>query len=390
VSDLQPVYPPGTLVRAQTFGWDEALFGDITEKDWARASGPRFVEGELSARWVSSWKYWQFTVGGEFVDERTIVPLGGSGALGWDSAELLWPKDTSWVRDRRRLQSWYRKEILCCPPGYDRARERFLGSLLPEPQGEQGYNFLYRDIAEYAMERARTVINEGGTLELDRLKRNMLSSMPMCFNILGHLRSGPSTAAEVLGKILGIPMTTIERMEVERAPRTKKAGGAGALLGDRTAFDAYIEYRAGDRRGFLGIETKFTDSFSPKVYGDNPSMAPQYVKYTSESYGWKPDAYDRVKASKTNQVWRNAMLGLALRETGDEHGGFDEGYVVVLACADDPGATKAVDAVNNQRTDDFLRRLTLEGLIEEAKEFQTLENWALEFERRYLDLTPVQ
>jgi hypothetical protein len=38
-------------------------------------------------------------------------------------------------------------------------------------------------------------------------------------------------------------------------------------LGDRTAFDAFIEYRTPDHRlHALGIETKLTESFSAKVH----------------------------------------------------------------------------------------------------------------------------
>jgi hypothetical protein len=35
---------------------------------------------------------------------------------------------------------------------------------------------------------------------------------------------------------------------------------------DLTAFDAWIEYRCGERKGFIGIETKLTESFSQAEY----------------------------------------------------------------------------------------------------------------------------
>jgi hypothetical protein len=161
------------------------------------------------------------------------------------------------------------------------------------------------------------------------------------------------------------------------------------FLRDRTAFDAYVEYRSGRKRGFLGIETKYTEpfSFSQKVHGDDARKAPAYVKYTKPSFGWRADCYDIVKASATNQLWRNAMLGLALRD--DKKAGFDEGYDVVLACAGDPGAQKALTGITAQRSDDFVRALTFEGVVDEAAEYESTEYSALELRQRYLDLQPV-
>ena len=83
-------------------------------------------------------------------------------------------------------------------------------------------------------------------------------------------------------------------------------------LGDRTAFDAIIWYRAagGDRR-FVAIETKYTEPFSAKAYDS--------AKYRSvtEGSGWfQTGAAELLRASATNQLWRGLMLAALIFQPG--------------------------------------------------------------------------
>lgn len=50
-------------------------------------------------------------------------------------------------------------------------------------------NFLNEDAVQHAEQRAVEVAREGGTLDPDHLFENLLSSMLMCFNLFGALRS---------------------------------------------------------------------------------------------------------------------------------------------------------------------------------------------------------
>ena len=53
-------------------------------------------------------------------------------------------------------------------------------------------NFLDPKVHSYAVQRTAEVLAERGTLDDDRLRMNMLSSMPMCFNLFGMIRQSPA------------------------------------------------------------------------------------------------------------------------------------------------------------------------------------------------------
>lgn len=299
---------------------------------------------------------------------------------GWNAAELQVASDTKWRAQYRALQSWYRETVLRVPAG-QKEPNRLVGSMLPEEivAANRGLNFLTPAIAEYVELRIPEVQAAAGTIEPDRLRRNMLSSMPLCFNLFGHLRTAPVAAAEALSSLLKLDIAQIERIEVEWAPPPAEH------LGDRTAFDAYIEYRTQDgSRGFLGIETKYTEPFSQTSYESK-----QYRTLTEDpANGFKPGAYARLLGPETNQLWRNAMLALSVRAKE----GFAHGHVLVVACRDDVGAAKALSGLRAElaEPESLVRAVTLEDLTSAFKERADTEQWANAFERRYLDLSPVR
>lgn len=240
-------------------------------------------------------------------------------------------------------------------------------------------NFLSAEIAAYARSRAAEVLRAGGTIEEDRLRRNLLSSMPLCFNLFGYLRAQFEDAAAVLRESLGLDIATVTRIEVEEAPPPLEH------LGDRTAFDAFVEYRTSkNETGFLGIETKYTEPFSVKEY-ERKTYAELTARATS---GFREGAAARLKSRATNQLWRNTLLALSLRTTGK----YAAGHSVVVACDGDAAAAKALKGVRAEllQPDSIVRAVTLEGLVGAFSKRPATKDWALEFRRRYLDLTPVQ
>ncbi|WP_373048007.1 PGN_0703 family putative restriction endonuclease [Vulgatibacter sp.] len=293
--------------------------------------------------------------------------------LRWNDPRLLVASDDARRARYRALQSWWRETVLGLEPGLDGEIPR--ANLLPE--GNRALNFLDPRIAAYAASRAQEVLGGGGTLDPNRLERNLLSSMPLCFNVFGLLRAEPETAARVLATLFDLPIHTIEAIEVEWAP-------AEHPLLDRTAFDAFVAYRTEDgRRGFVGVETKYTEPFSQTEYESDA-----YESWTATPVsGFRPGAAAHLVRRATNQLWRNALLAVAVR--ADER--FDLGHVAVLGTADDTGAATAVAGLRqwHERPDELLRAATLEALVRLAKEEPPLASWASAFERRYLDLAPI-
>ena len=175
--------------------------------------------------------------------------------LSWNDPSLRSGSDTKSRRHYRLLQSWYRETHLRLPPGADyQGKPR--GSMLPTDAPSDA-NFLDSVISAYVEQRIPEVHRAGGTLDPNRLRRNMLSSMPLCFNLFGFLRAHRAAASRVLSTVFTLDIAQITQIEVEWAPQPEQH------LGDRTAFDAFIAYqRADGARGFIGVETKYTEPFS--------------------------------------------------------------------------------------------------------------------------------
>ena len=296
----------------------------------------------------------------------------------WAASELQAPGDPPWRARYRLLQSWYRETVLGAPPGLYRSKQ--VGNRLPDEwaAAHPHANFLNDEIARCADERVPQVRKSGGALDEVRLRRNLLSSMPLCFNLFGYLRGQAGPAARCLSTVLGVEIAEINDIEVEWAPEDHP-------LRDRTAFDAMVWYRSRTgTRGLLGVETKYTEPFSQKEYD-----RPKYRRLTDHpSSGFWPGAADRLKGRRTNQLWRNALLALGLREGPD----FDEGYVVVVHCEGDPGLSNPLAAFRAEMAspDSLLRVATYEGLIECLERDAKVTQWARAFRRRYLDLTLIQ
>lgn len=372
------------IYRGEKAGWVESRIG--RREAPALTNHPRFLEGELEVRLVPL-EYHQCFIDGEQVDPHSLQRIERSSVAGydsWRSAELLWPDDPKPMRDRRTLQSWYRHHVLRTPPG-EHAPGKPLGSRLTPEAARNGLNFIHPEIASYAWHRANVVKAEGGTIKFDRLEQDMLSSMPLCFNLFGHLRLHKRTAADVFQRLLGLKMDEVEDIEVEFAPHPP-----AEYLNDRSAFDAYVKFSSSGKSGFIAVETKYTDKFSRDVYPDlTKPRKDRYSEFSTRPQGFRSDSIEPFLKPEVNQVWRNALLAIA-HQMRD---GFDPDLVktVVLSCADDKEAHTGVQLLTHELPGraDFVRHVSYEELIEEFVEYESTEYWAREFQRRYLDLSAI-
>jgi hypothetical protein len=287
--------------------------------------------------------------------------------------------EPAWRAKYRLLQSWYRQMVIKAPA--DRYRGRYRGNHLAQEwlAKDPNANFISPEVANYMAKRVPEVLAQGGAIEETHLKGNLLSSQPLCFNIFGHLKAFPEQARAVLNAIFELDIANIEVMEAEWAP------DPSLHLEDKTAFDAYIQYTTTDaKRGFIGIETKYTEPFTQQVYD-----RPPYRRVTDDpDSGLKPGAAEALKGKPTNQLWRNALLAASVRKVES----FDIGHVAVLACKADPILTDVVKRLEAQLEDpkSILRVASYEDLIAEANKYPELAEWASAFNGRYLDLSQIQ
>lgn len=282
----------------------------------------------------------------------------------------------------RRLQSWYRAVQLGVPAGTFMTHDRLGSWLHAEAVAEQpDLNFLHPAAHEHAEKRKEQVQEEGGSLEGKRLFHNMLSSMPMCFNLFGAMRDEPGFLG-VFQSLFDPSATAITEIVCEWTP-----ADPSARLGDRTAFDAVVLYETAEGMAFCGIETKYTEPFSQTVYA--PADVNNYREVTHES-GWFTDpatAIGSLQKPAANQLWRNTMLAARL----DQHGSHGRGSVAVVSLSDDPGVDKARDVVLPALSAEYRSRLlfvTVEDILNVTDALAPdLSWWATSFRRRYVDHT---
>jgi hypothetical protein len=157
-------------------------------------------------------------------------------------------------------------------------------------------------------------------------------------------------------------------------------------LADRTAFDAFFEVELADGSlAFVGIETKLTDAFSDKRYD-----RPEYRRWMDRPGSpWVTTAGPRVADVRHNQLWRDHLLAIALRDQPRSR--YVAGALLLVRHPLDTDGAAAVAGyqrllVPGDRTfiDMPLDRLVRawEPLVRGDKE----EHWLAGFRTRYLDL----
>ena len=323
------------------------------------------------------------------------TPESRSRTAPWDDPRFKPSGEASRIARYRRLQSWYREVQLGAAAGpyptrkvdgVEQPSDKLgLGSLLraEDVAAQPDLNFIDPAAFQHARRRMDEVPGENGSLEAGRLQHNLLSSMPLCFNLFGALGAVDRRPAFLaLFKHLFDPAaTSITEVICEWAP-TEVQGN----LKDRTAFDAVVFYERSDGAAFMGIETKYTEPFSQK--NSVLESKPRYEEVTRSS-GWFHDpegACERLNTPKANQLWRNLILAGAL----DIGGSKGRGSVAVVALAGDPGADKAMTEVSAELGPDVGDRLlsvSFEAIVEAVpKVAPELEGWADRFRRRYLDV----
>ncbi|TQN42121.1 hypothetical protein FHU33_1515 [Blastococcus colisei] len=295
--------------------------------------------------------------------------------------------DNAVTRRERRRQSAYRDEVLGLPAGPARDG-RILGNYLPAD--DRRSNFLSSEAADYAASRVDVVRSEGGQLEQTRLFTNMLSSMPMCFSVFGHLRARPEAAAALLSSLTGrsiagfdrvtVGRRTIDGIECEWAPERREH------LDDGTAFDAVVAARLADgRRLLIAVETKYVDTFSRDK--DDPERDREYRRFC-EQFGMAPTAFDALKGPATRQLLRNVLLTESVRRGGASgpEALFDDALTLVLAREDDAAARSTVAAIDRERGG-LPTAVAFVGhgpLANVASGIDGLGEWATRFRRRYV------
>lgn len=231
----------------------------------------------------------------------------------WESVDRV-PKDTELTayKRRARFQQARWRERNSFPMGTQPTAggpgSRPIGSRLPLEYAQQAEANFISDNARSAV-RARLAAPEPHqTLNPERLWADLLSSMPMCFNLLGDLHADSGLADRVAHEWWPDLPGEVRQVRFEWSP-----GRTDPLyLGNRTAFDAALELDLGHgSMGVVGIETKYHEH--PKSEDvPSPKRLHRYTEVTERSGAFVPGALDLIVGTPLQQIWLDHLLVLAM------------------------------------------------------------------------------
>lgn len=248
------------------------------------------------------------------------------------------PFDTRFRAAARLLQALWREDqslpIGCYTDKHGRTRK--LGSRVTAKAGESGHNFLSPETARLV--RREIAYREiGAFVDEERLRTNLLSSMPLAFNLFGPLKLDPMLATRVMGQLVPGFAGEITQLGFEHAP----ARGNPAYTGDHTAFDVVLRYRTPDNRsGCLAIEVKYSESMQEPV----PAFHPRYNALIPESGLYRDPTAPGLRSNPLQQLCREHLL----TQTMVDRGLYDEARFLVIAPRLNYHAQQAAQAYSEQ------------------------------------------
>ncbi len=217
------------------------------------------------------------------------------------------------VDQARSHQGWWRAVVLGLPEGqyYDKTNKewkRVCNRTFPETSDER-VNFL----TENSLNATKTTLEDRGEaskgiIEEGRLNFNLLSSQPLCFNFFGELMSDKEFGLRVLQQWWP-NLTALRKVIFEYAPEQN-------YTGDSSAFDVAFEVAIGNQIGIVGLECKYTDTFSYRPskskfnYGDKENKNHDTYKalYDNRKHRFLEAYYDIVRNNGCNQLFRNQLI----------------------------------------------------------------------------------
>jgi hypothetical protein len=292
------------------------------------------------------------------------------------------PYDTRFRACARLLQALVREQVRLPIGTYTnaRGRKRKLGSRLAPLPAAAGANFLTPDIARLAY-RELAYREPGAIIDGERVWANMLSSMPLAFNLFGPLKLNPAAAERFVETLFPDLAGKVTHILFEHSP----ARGDETFTADGSAFDVFIGlHREDGTRTFLAIEIKYSEG----LVEPEPRHRPRWDDLSVSSNLYRDPDDLALRKNPLQQLWREHMLAHALVANQL----FDAGAFVLIGpkLNNDVqrGASTYARHLNPDPGPVSFVNLTLEDAAEALKAAGE-PHIAQAFIDRYLDFTPV-
>ena len=255
----------------------------------------------------------------DYLDPLPFVPLLPAELL--RKHRVHEPLDHRFRSAARLLQAMWREDREL-PIGHYRidGKRKRLGSRISHAAAKSGENFMAPAIA--ALVRRELAYREpAAMIDEARLFGNLLSSMPLAFNVFGLLKLDLAFASRVLAELFSdLAGAQVRAVLFEHSP----GRGNPVLTGDHSAFDVLLRYEKPDEtRGFVAIEMKYSESCQEPA----PAIRPRYDDLAEVSGLFVEPRKPALRTNPSQQLFREHLLAQAMLMRGDA----DEGRFVVIA-----------------------------------------------------------
>jgi len=290
--------------------------------------------------------------------------------------------DTRFRAAARLLQSLWRERRKFPEGHYTNAAgaRRRLGSRLAADAARSGANFLTPEI--FSQARIDLAYREPGALiDIERMHANLLSSMPLCFNLLAPLKTDTKLARRVFNQLAPGIAKDITHIQFEHSP----GRGDPTFLGDGTAFDAIATARAPDgAKTFIAIEVKYSESLNEP----EARLRPRYDELSRGSGLFTEPDDKALRKNPLQSFWRGHMLAQSMLDAGLH----DRGVFLLIAPRQNRDVQRAARAYSKRLTNADGKVAFLSVELEDAIDAigtAGATNLAAALHERYVDFGPV-
>lgn len=285
--------------------------------------------------------------------------------------------DTEFTAAARLKQSVWRDR-----KGFKNPKDKLGNYLDPDFAKTSKSNFLTDKIKTLVQYEVYLSHQNNKLISEPRIWENLLSSQPLAFNLFGELHFDLKLATKFFKKRYPASVAEVTKVLFEHSP----SRGNLEYTGDHSAFDVFIEFLSQDKqKGFIGIEVKYAENMSDskescdRIFKDHGT---RYVELSRKFKIFKDGAFDHLKNSPLQQVWRDHLLAIStLRD-------YDQGFFVFLYPKDNNDCERVVAdycqyLIPDSTKCQFIPE-TLETYINVLSKCSKAD-WINEFTTRYLD-----
>lgn len=214
-------------------------------------------------------------------------------------------------------------------------KSRPIGSRVDLGHAKQtGANFLTPNVVA-AVKARLTAPERFQMITEDRLRADLLSSMPMCFNLFGELVHDNELAGRAARAWWPDAPSGQVQVRFEHSPGRRDR----SFLGNQSAFDAAFEIGQGDGTfGIVGVETKYHEH-AAKERKPKLEARTRYEEVTERSGAFKSGWRDEIMGTDLQQVWLDHLLVLSMLQHPSKR--WTWGRFVLVYPSENPSFTSA-------------------------------------------------